>query len=71
MQGASLLNGLEFDPLTPFEDGLAGPQVDVLWGQIVQALMTPPCVVVMNEPADCSLKIAGQVIVFQLDAGLQ
>ena len=46
MQGAALLNGLEFDPLTLFEDGLTGPEVDVLRGQIVQALMIPPCVVV-------------------------
>ena len=71
MQGAALLNGLEFDPLTLFEDGLTGPEVDVLRGQIVQALMIPPCVVVMDEPADRSLEIAGQVIVFQRDAGLQ
>ena len=59
MQGAALLNGLEFDALTLFEDGLAGPEVNVLWGQIVQALMTPPCVVVMNKFTDRSLEIAG------------
>jgi hypothetical protein len=29
VQVASLLNGLEFDPLTLFEDSLAGPEVDV------------------------------------------
>ena len=55
MQGASLLNGLEFDPLTFFQDSLAGPIVDVVRGQIVQALMIPPCVVVMDEPTDRSL----------------
>jgi len=30
MQGVALLDGLEFDPLTLFEDGLTGPEVDVL-----------------------------------------
>ena len=39
VQGASLLNGLEFDPLTFFQDSLAGPEIDVARGQIVQALM--------------------------------
>ena len=58
MQGAALLDGLEFDPLTLFEDGLTGPEVDVLRGQIVQALMIPPCVVVMDEPADRGLEFA-------------
>ena len=51
MQGASLLNGLEFDPLTFFQDSLAGPIVDVVRDQIVQALMIPPCVVVLDEPS--------------------
>jgi hypothetical protein len=32
MQGASLLNGREFDPLTFFQNSLAGPNVDVLGG---------------------------------------
>src|SRR5450759_4363242 len=69
VQGASLLNGLEFDPLTLFEDSLAGPEVDVLRRQIVQALMIPPCVVVMDELADRSLQIARQVIMLKRDAG--
>jgi hypothetical protein len=34
VQGASFLNGLEFDPLTFFQDSLAGPEVDVVRGQI-------------------------------------
>ena len=71
MQGAALLNGLEFDPLTLFQDCLAGPIVDVVRGQIVQALMVPPCVVVMDEPADRGFKIARQIIVLQRDAGFQ
>jgi hypothetical protein len=58
MQGASLLNSLEFDPLTFFQNSLAGPEVDVVRGQIVQALMIPPCVVVMDELVDRSLEIA-------------
>jgi hypothetical protein len=58
VQGASLLNGLEFDPLTFFQDSLAGPEVDVVRGQIVQALMIPPCIVVMDEPADRGLEFA-------------
>jgi len=66
-----LLNGLEFDPLTLFEDGLTGPEVGVLRGQIVQALMIPSCVVAMDGPADRSFEIAGQVIVFQRAAGFQ
>ena len=64
MQGASLLDGLEFDPLTFFQDSLAGPIVDVVRGQIVQALMISPCVVVMDEPADCSLEICTGTISF-------
>ena len=71
MQGASLLNGHEFDSLTFFQDSLAGPIVNVVRGQIVQTLMIPPCVVVMDEPADRSLEIAWQVIMLQRDAGFQ
>jgi hypothetical protein len=51
VQGTSLLNGLEFDLLTLFEDSLADPEVDVLRRKIVQALMILSCVVVMDEPA--------------------
>ena len=71
MQGTALLNGFEFDLLTFLQNGLACPEVDVAWGQIVQALMISPCVVVMDEPADRSLEIARQVIMLQRDAGLQ
>jgi hypothetical protein len=49
LRALGLLNGLEFDSLTLFEDGLTGPEVDVLRGQIVQALMVPPCVVIMED----------------------
>jgi hypothetical protein len=39
MQDAALLKGLEFDPLTLFQDGLAGPEVDVVRRQIVQLIL--------------------------------
>src|SRR5450759_1819300 len=50
VQGASLLNGLEFDPLTLFEDSLAGPDVDVLRRQIVQACF-------LRGPADTEIAV--------------
>jgi hypothetical protein len=49
VQGASLLNGHEFDLLTFFQDSLAGSEVDVLRSQIVQALQRHALAVVEPE----------------------
>lgn len=71
MQGPALLKGLEFDLPTLFQDGLTCSGVDVVRSQIVQALMIPPGVVVVDELSDCGSEITQQIVVLQRGAGLR
>eukprot|EP01042_Synura_sphagnicola_P003829 gene3829-4791_t len=54
-----------------FDDGLASPEVDVGGGEVVQALVIAPVVVVLDKCGDLSFKVAGQVIVLQQNAVLE
>ena len=47
------------------------PEVDVGRGEIVDALVTAPVVVVRDEYIDLSFEIAGQIIVLEQDAVLE
>ena len=68
MLQAAVGNGLSFDPFSLCQDGLAPPEVDVGGGEVVDALVIAPVIVVGDEGADLSFEIARQVVVFQQNA---
>jgi hypothetical protein len=65
---APVVDGISLDALSFFEDGPASAQVDVSRGQIVDALVIPLGVVVLDEVVDLGLQGARQIVVFQQDA---
>ena len=67
----TVLDGLAFDPFSFQQDGLTAPEVDVGRGEIVDALVIAPVVVVRDECIDLSFEIAGQLIVLEQDAVLE
>ena len=67
----TVLDGLAFDPFSFQQDGLTAPEVNVGRGEIVDALVTAPVVVVRDEYIDLSFEIAGQIIVLEQDAVLE
>ena len=71
MLQAAVLDRVSFDPFSFQQDGLSPPEVDVGGREVFQALVIALVIVVFDEPADASFKIARQVIVFQQDAVLQ
>ena len=67
MLQAALLDCLFLD-LGPFpQNGFVAPKVDVSGCDVVQALVITLVVVVIDEGADLTFKIAWSVIVFQQD----
>lgn len=71
MLQAPLFDGLSLDPFSLQQDGLATPEVDVGGGEIVQALVIAPVVVVIDEGCDLGFEIARQEVVLQQDSVLQ
>jgi hypothetical protein len=67
----TVLDGLAFDPFSFQQDGLTAPEVDVGRGEIVDALVIAPEVVVRDECIDLSFEIAGQIIVLAQDTVLE
>ncbi len=62
---------LSFDPFSLQQDCLAASEVDVGRGEIVEALMVAPVIVVLYEGRDLRLEIAWQEVVFEQDAVLK
>ncbi len=58
MLQAPLFDGLSFDPFSVQQDGLATPEVDIGGGEIVQALVIAPMVVMIDEGRDLAFEIA-------------
>ena len=50
---------------------VATPEVDVGRGEIVQALVIAPMIIMVDEAGDVSFEIAGQVIVFEQNTVLE
>ncbi len=71
MDQAALPDGLVFDAFAVAQDGLGTAEVDIGRGQVAQALVVAPVVVVGDEGLDLGLEVAGQVVVFKQDAVLQ
>lgn len=68
MLQAALADRVLFD-LFPFtQDGFVAAKVDVGRCDVVLALVVTPVVVICDEGADLTLKIARKIIVFQEDA---
>ncbi len=71
MKQAPGFDSLSFDPFSLLQDGLTAPEVDVGRGEVLQALVIAPMVVMLDEGVDLLPEIAGQIVVFQQDAVLQ
>ena len=70
MKQAPGFDCLPFDPFSLFQNGLASIEVDIGGGEVLQALMVAPMIVVIDEGIDLLPQITGQVVVFQQDAVL-
>ena len=71
MYQASCLHSLSFDPFAFQQDGLTASEVDVGRGQVVQALVVPLVVVMLDEPSNGGFQIAGHIVVVEQDPFLQ
>ncbi len=70
MHQAALLDGPALDALALQQNGLPPAEIDISRGQVVQALVVAPVVIVLDEYFNLGLKRARQVVVFQQDAVL-
>jgi hypothetical protein len=68
MLQAPMFDGLSFDPGALGEEGGAAADVDIGRGQVVEALVVPVVIVVVDERLDLRLEVAGQIVVFKQDA---
>ena len=71
MKQASRFVGLLFDLFSVSQHGLSASEVDLGRGEVLQALVVAPVVVVVDEGIDRLPESARQVVVFQQDAVLQ
>jgi hypothetical protein len=71
VQQAAIGDCLSFDPFSFDQNGLAAPEVNVGWRQIVDALVIAQVIVVSDEGPDLGFEIARQVIVFEQDPVLE
>ena len=63
----AVFEGLPFDEVSPFQNALAASEVDVGWGEVVQALVIPAVVIVRDELADAGFEFVGQIVIFEQD----
>jgi hypothetical protein len=49
---ASRFEGFPFDPFSFFQNGLAAPEVDIGRGEVLQALVIAPAVVMIDKGID-------------------
>ena len=71
MNQASRFDGLLFDPFALFQNGFSASEVDIGRGEVLQALVIAPMVVMLDEGINLLPEITGQVVVFQQDAVLE
>lgn len=70
MLQAPLFDRLSLDPFSLRQNGMAAPEVDVGGGEIVEALVIAPMVVMLDEGRDLCFEITRQELVFEQDAVL-
>ena len=56
---AAQSDGLSFDPFAFDEDGFAAAEVDVGRGEIIEALVVSPMIVMLDEGGDLLFAVAG------------
>ncbi len=65
-----MLAGSALDALTLQQDGLPPAEIDIRWGQIVQALVIPPVLKLPDKILNFGLQRPRQVVILQRDAVL-
>ena len=70
MHKAVLLDGSALDALTLQQNGLPPAEIAISRGQVVQALVIAPVVILLDKLGDLSLQRARQVAILQQDAVL-
>jgi len=68
---ASMFDGLSLDPFALFDDGICPAEVAIGRGDVVEALVVAPMIVVLDEGLDLAFVVAEQEVVFEQDAVLQ
>ena len=68
---ASLSDCLLLDALALEQDGLCSTKVDIGGCEIVQALVVPMLVVMLDEGVDLRLELARKIVVLEQDAVLE
>ena len=68
---APMFDGLSLDPFALADDGLGPAKVGVGGRHVVQAIVIPLVIVVLDERFDLAVEVAEQEVVFQQDAVLQ
>ena len=71
MLQAPALDGLSFDPFSFQQDGLSASEVDVGGGEITQAFVITPMIVVLDERIDLGFEVTGQIVILQQNPVLQ
>ena len=71
MKQASRFDGLSFGPFSLFQNGLSAPEVDIGRGEVLQALVIAPVVVMIDKGVDLLSEITRQIVVFQQDTVLE
>ena len=67
MLQASILDGVFFDPFAFFDGGDCSAEVGIGGGDIFEALMEAPMVIVLDKGVDLGFKIAGVEVVLEQD----
>ena len=62
---APMFDGLAFDLLPFDQDSLAAPEVDIGRGEVAEALVIAPMIVMGDEGVNLGFEVAGQIVVFQ------
>ena len=70
MHQAAMLDGPALDAHALQQDGLPPAEIDISRGQIVQALVVAPVVILLDECLNIGLKCVWQIVIFQQDAVL-
>ena len=68
---AAMFDGLSLDPFTLFDDGFGPAEVGIGRGDVLEALVVAPMVVVLDERLDLTFEVSRQEVVFQEDAVLE
>ena len=68
---APMFDGLSLDPFALFDDGIGPAEVGVGRGDVVEALVVTPMIVVLDEGLDLAFEVAGQEVVFEQNAVLE